>query len=174
MVKTEGLELETRKDIVYNYILKYPGLHLSELSRKLNIPKSTMDYHLNHLKKQEVIVKKSGDGYIRYYIAKKIGENDKKILNLLRQAVPQEIIMFLLLHPESSKIKISTYLKKHPTTISFHLNKLTSTDIIEIIPNGNEKRYRIKNSEYISDLLIKYKESFLDDTIDEVVYSLPE
>jgi len=173
MVKEDGSEFKARKEI-YNYILEHPGLHLGELSRKMDIPKSTMNYHLNHLKKRERLVKKSEERYTRYYIANKIGKTDKKILHLLRQTVPREIIIFLLLHPDSLQKKISKNLKKHPTTISFHLNKLMNIDIIETIPNGNETIYRIKNPQHISDLLIKYGKSLFDDEADYVVCSLLE
>jgi len=173
MAKQDESEFKARKEI-YNYVLEHPGLHLGELSRKMDIPKSTMNYHLNHLKKQELLIKKSEERYTRYYIANKIGKTDKKIIHLLRQTVPREIIMFLLLHPDSSQIKISKNLKKHPTTISFHLNKLMNIDIIETIPNGNETICRIKNPQYISDLLIKYGESLFDDEADYDVCSLLE
>jgi len=171
MVKKAGAE--ARREI-YNYILKYPGLHLSELSRKMNIPKSTINYHLNHLKKQEYIIKKPADKYTRYYIANNVGENEKQILHLLRQETPREIVIFLLLNHNSSQIRISKNLKKHPTTIAFHLNKLMNVDIVESIPNGNEINYSIKNEEYIFDLLGKYKDSFLDDTVDYILCSLLE
>ena len=80
MVKKEDLELETRQKI-HNYILKNPGLCLNELSRKLNISKSTLNYHLNYLKKLGVIIGKSNGRYIRFYIASKVGNGDKKLIN---------------------------------------------------------------------------------------------
>jgi len=171
MIKEDGSEFKTRNEI-YNYILEHPGLHLGELSRRMDIPKSTIGYHLNHLKKRERLVKKSEERYTRYYIANKVGKTDKKILNLLRQTVPREIIIFLLLHPYPSQIKISRNLGKHPTTISFHLKKLMNVDIIETIPNGNETIYRMKNPQHIYDLLIIYGESLLGDTADYIVWIL--
>jgi predicted transcriptional regulator len=166
-VKKWGLEFKTRREI-YDYILKHPGLHLSELSRKMNIPKSTINYHLKYLRKQEFIAVNSGNKYARYYVAKKVGEIDKKTLELLRQDIPYKIVLFLLSNPDSSQTKISKNLKKHPTTTSFHLDKLMSTDVIEKVPNGNEIRYRMKNPEHIFELFAKYKESFLDNTMDSL------
>lgn len=159
---------------IYEYIFKHPGLHLSELSRKMNIPKSTINYHLRYLIKQEFIAMKSGNKYVRYYITNGVGETDKKMIELLRQDVPYKIVIFLLSNPDSSQIKISKNLKKHPTTISFHLDKLKDLDMIETIPNANEIKYSIKNPEYISELLIKYKESFLNDTLSPIIYSILE
>ena len=166
----EKTGVEIRKKI-YDFILKYPGLHLSELSRKMDMPKSTINYHLNHLKKQKQIVRKDDDKYTRYYIANNVGENEKKILHILRQETPREIIIYLLLNPNSSQIKISKDLNKHPTTISFHLNKLNNVDMIESMITGNEIKYNIKNSEHVLELFTKYRESFVD-TISNYVICL--
>ena len=160
MVKEDLLQLETRR-MIYNFILKYPGLYLSELSRRLNIPKSTTYYHLKYLKKRGFLVEKYNDRYTRYYVTKKIGEIDKKILNLLRQEVPRNIVLFVFRYPGSSRYEISTHLKKHPTTISFHLKKLIDVDIIERIQIGNEIKYMINHKRDIVDLLITYKKKFI-------------
>jgi predicted transcriptional regulator len=162
MVKRGALELEKRKKI-YNYILRNPGLHLSELARKLDIPKTTLNYHLKYLEKKGKITSRSGSLYLRYFPANKLKEIDKNILNLIRQDIPCEIIIYLFLNPYSSRLKISEHLKKHPTTISFHLYKLMDKDIIESFKFENEGRYRIKHTENVLNLLLKYGRRFLDE-----------
>ncbi|MBN2065526.1 MAG: winged helix-turn-helix transcriptional regulator [Candidatus Thermoplasmatota archaeon] len=162
MVKKEVLDLETRRK-VYNFISCHPGLHLSELSRKLDIPVSTINYHLGYLKKLGTLVAKHEGRYVRYYIPQKIGVSDKKIINLLRHDTPFRIVMYLMQNPNSSQICISKYLKRHPTTISFHLDKLLEADIIEYTPNGTELQYKIKNEPELIDLFTKYGDSLLDD-----------
>jgi len=171
LAKREGLELETRQEI-HNYILKNPGLCLNELSRRLNISKSTLNYHLNYLKKLKVITGKSNGRYVRFYISSKVGNGDKNILNILRQDIPFKIIAYLLLNPNSSQVEISKFLKKHPTTIAFHLDKLLNVDVVEVKPNGKEINYKIKNEEGIFGLLDKYKDSFIEDTVDYILKTL--
>jgi len=77
MSKIDLIYLEKRR-IIYNYILKNPGLHFRNISRKLKIPKSTIEYHLVYLKKQGLIVENQELGYLRYYASEKIGQKDKK------------------------------------------------------------------------------------------------
>lgn len=60
------LKSETRKQI-YNFILKYRGLRLREVSRKLKIPMSTLNYHLRYLEKYGLIVINSEEIYERFY-----------------------------------------------------------------------------------------------------------
>ena len=178
MGKEKSLDLKTRRDI-YNFILKHPGLHLSELCRRLNLRKNNLDYHLNYLNSQGLIAISSKEGYSTYYGIKIEGKRaesvaillakslpnetkkrveyiikyliptkkDREILNVIKRKVPNEILVVLTLKPNLSQKKISKLLKKHPTTISFHLKKLIERDVIESTKYGNEVRYRIKNEE---------------------------
>ena len=175
------LVLETRREI-YNYILQYPGLHLREISRRLTIPFSTLMYHLRFLEKRELIKEKTEGRYNRYYITEKIGHREKEMLSILRKDTPRTIILYLLVHIYSSQIDISGSLKKHPTTIEFHLKKLLDLNIIEPVqpvdgkiyrdinpkiiecePIGKEKIYVLKDPNDIYDLLTTYKHSLVED-----------
>jgi DNA-binding transcriptional ArsR family regulator len=175
------LILESRREI-YNFILRYPGLHLREISRRLTIPFSTLNYHLRFLKKRELIKEKAEGRYNRYYITEKVGSREKEILSILRKDTPRTIILYLLAHIYSSQIDISGSLKKHPTTIEFHLKKLlnfniiepvqpvngkiyrdTNPKIIECDPIGKERIYVLKDPDAIYDTLTTYKHSLLED-----------
>jgi len=147
---------------ILSYVQKYPGLHLNELVRKLDLSKSTINYHLKHLCKLDLLVAKQEGRYIRYYVRNQVGEIDKKIINIIRQNTPYKIILYLILRPNPSQIELSKSLNKHPTTISFHINKLMQNGIVECEPTGNEIHYNVKNQQRISELLIKYGDVFLD------------
>lgn len=54
-------------------------------------------------------------------------------------------------------------MEKDPRTISFHLKKLMKIGLIESIPNGKERRFRLNNEEDIYDLLRTHEKSFVDD-----------
>lgn len=162
MNELEHLDLKTRREI-YDFISKEPGLYLDELSKKMNIPQSSINYHLKYLKKLGVLIEKSDDEYVRYYIVKKLSGREREILDILKQDIPFKIIMFLMMNPEASWMNISRYLRRHPKTVSFHLKKLIGVDIIETIPNGHEIRYAIRNEEDIFYLLNEYGEGVLDE-----------
>jgi len=163
------LFVKKRRDI-YHYIKNNPGSHQREISRKLDIPYSTLYYHLNYLKKQDLISEKQNKGYSRYYVKNSVGRVDKKVIDLLRQKIPRSILVFLLFSYVSTEKHLSENLDRHPTTIKHHLKKLLDLDIIEYAPveNGeidnklstktpiilrrpikNEKLYRIKNRAFV-------------------------
>ena len=164
MQETDLLGLEIRRHI-YNFILKYPGLHLRELSRKLKIPKTTLHYHLNYLIREHFLLIKSENKYARYYASKKVGTKDKTILSVMRQDLPRRIVLFLFLYPEHSRLEISEDLEKPPTTISFHLKKLIDLNVIEKRRLGRSYAYRVKNQKEVYHILILYENSLSDDVL---------
>lgn len=162
------LDLKIRRKI-YNHIKDHPGLHERELSRQLNIPISTLDYHLHHLKKRELITTNSEGYNISYYIVGHISKFDKKIISILRQQLPRQIIIFLLINKYSTNKDICNHLTLPSNAVSFHLNKLVKLDLIDRNKIGREMIYSIINQENISDLIIIYRKSFLDDAVDRFV-----
>ena len=180
-IKERALDLKIRRRI-YHFILKNPGLHFREISRRLKIPRGTLDYHLNYLQKRGLLTAKPAGKYIWYYVRNNIGNDKKKVFSLLRHEVPRNIILYLLSVSCGSQIELSKSLEKHPTTIEFHLKKLLDMGIIEpapvdnknvyvkfeklwIIeraPVGKEIIYRLKNPLLIYDSVILYKKGSLD------------
>ena len=179
---------------IYDFILNNQGMHLSEICRNLDMAKTTLRYHLKCLEKQDLISAQY-KGYKRYYIPKRIGTKEKKLLNLIREEIPRGIFLMLLFQTACSQVELSEALKKHPSTISFHLNKLIEADIIECAPVhngvtlrliaprvllrkpiGREKIYRFKSREIIStvyNLLVNHQKSIKNnhvfrDLLDEI------
>lgn len=155
--------MEKRRKI-YKYILENPGVHFSELSKKLCIPKTTLLYHLSFLEKNEFIIVTSEDSFKRYYCLRKVGVKTKKIFSILRQETPRKIMLFILLHRDfPSQIEISHFINKHPTTVAFHLEKLIEKDLVINMIVGNETKYRINFEHELYDFLIEYDNSILED-----------
>ncbi|MCK4364704.1 MAG: winged helix-turn-helix transcriptional regulator [Thermoplasmatales archaeon] len=170
MAEEDVLGLKTRRKI-YNHILRHPGLHERELSRQLDIPLGTIDYHLFYLKKKGILTVKSDERFSRYYVSGEVGIKDKKVLAVLRQKVSRKIVIFLLLNPHSLHRDICKYLGLARSTTSFHLNKLSDLEIILRIEIGRETKYYIKEVNHVSDILITYQKSFFDDAVDRFVDS---
>jgi DNA-binding transcriptional ArsR family regulator len=132
MISNENiLNLETRNKI-YNFISKNPGLHLMEISRKRNIPKSTLRYHLNFLISQGLVTQEEHGGYLRYYIIKKIGRRDRELFNLLRQDGPRKIILLLLYPGPGDIYKNSKAWKKGIRNPDSYLRYYSKSELVEL------------------------------------------
>jgi len=146
--KDQILELETRRQI-YEFILKNPGSHLSEISRKLKIPKTTLNYHLNNLKKRGLIASIFEDKNSRFFIKQRFGNLEKKFIHILRKETPRNIILFIGWNTCASQAELSRELERSHTTIEKHLKKLLELGIIESIPIENGSMYTVKNTRII-------------------------
>jgi predicted transcriptional regulator len=114
MISSEKiLKLETRRQI-YKIITKYPGLHLREISRRINVPLSSLRHHLRVLKKQGFIVSKSDSRFTRYYVTGKIGRDYKELMSLLRQDVPRKIILLLLVAGPAELYDVNNENRQNP------------------------------------------------------------
>jgi DNA-binding transcriptional ArsR family regulator len=181
------LELKIRKKI-YNLILQHPGLHERKISRRMNIPKTTLKYHLNFLKKRDLLTVKQTGRYHNYFVKEKVGIKDKKILCMLQKESYRKIMLYLLIKVVSNISDISEEINKHPSTVGIHLKKLLKEEIIEIAPieNGvvkrvyapgviectnvtNEKIYRYKDPKQMYDLVITYRNELKDEDLTDFI-----
>ena len=201
ILKENILKLEIRRKI-YNFILKNPGLHLRELSRKTKMPKTTLRHHPNFLEKYGLIITKADHRYTRYYVIQKVGKQDKEILNLLRQETPRRIFMLLLtpgpghifkdeeikkkafskfgpflkMYSKKELVELTRYwhgpyakffhLRKHQTTINFHLNKFLEIGLIEKVKVGREIKYKFKDEDMIWAFFVRHKTEISARSID--------
>lgn len=160
----EILELDTRRDL-YELIMKYPGLHMREIHRQLDMPIALVEYHLNFMEKSEVVQSIEEGGYRRYYvhsdrekdITARIGHPERMILGLLRQEIPLKIILFLLNNKQASHTVIASHLNISPSKLSYHLNKLLKYNIIKKLGRPDGKGYIIENEKDILRLLMTHK-----------------
>ncbi|MCK4364699.1 MAG: winged helix-turn-helix transcriptional regulator [Thermoplasmatales archaeon] len=189
----EVLNFQKRKEL-YDFINENPGLYIREISRKKNIPITTLLYHLIYLNKIGIIKEKIDGKFKRIFISNKLGQEDKEILSFLRNKNSCKILIYLLFSLSCSQIEISKDLEMPPSTVSYYLKKMINNDIIEEVPvkNGlvhpfsyndkaiqrktitSEKFYRRKTQEVINSiykLLLANKHSlFYEDIIDSFIF----
>jgi len=128
--KKKELKLKSRREI-FDFIKNNPGLNLREISRKTNIPKTTLNYHIRYMLKLEIIEIKSEGKYKLIYPKDKVGKNDKKILQLLRQEIPCLIFLHFLHITFFSQKDLCRELGISSSTANYHLKKFLDMDILE-------------------------------------------
>jgi predicted transcriptional regulator len=159
------LELESRRKI-YEVVRKNAGGHMREIQRVAGMSFGVVSYHLSYLGKYNLIKEEKDGTYVRYYPVT-IDINDKKLLALLRQRSVRTILLFIVVHEGCSHQEISAGVSLSPSTTTWHLKKLTDSGIIV-----SEKKIKVKAyslgipRERLMNLLITYRESFLDNLVD--------
>lgn len=157
-------ELETRR-AVYDCITRFPGIHLREIQRKLDMPMGLLEFHLLYLEHNRLVGVQHEGHYKRYYPAKS-GIKNKKLLSMLRQDIPRRIMVRLLEKDAASHSDLLTNFEISPSTLSFHLNKLVKAKILNRRKEGRLRYYSLLERDEVAETLITYRESFLDDVVD--------
>ncbi|MFQ6061451.1 MAG: winged helix-turn-helix transcriptional regulator [Thermoplasmata archaeon] len=154
------LELETRRRI-FEFISKYPGVHLRELERSMGMSVPLLDYHLRVLVKGGLVSVLESERYKRYYPrsshiedVRTLSLKERKILALLRQKVPLSITLYLLRSGSARHGEISRELDIPSSTLSYHLKKLMKGGVVEKVAFGEERGFRLKERERTLKLLI--------------------
>jgi len=151
-------ELEIRKQI-YNLIEKNPGIRFTKIIEILKISNPLALYHLRYLYKQDLITIEKETGSTRFYIKGQTGVFDKKYISLLRQEILLKIVLYLLQHPYSKHKELIQQFNLAPSTISYHLKKLITNDIIKIYKGPKDYGYIVTDEKEIVKFLFKYKPS---------------
>lgn len=162
-------ELETRKRI-YELIRDSPGVHLRELTRRLDIVIGSLQYNLHYMEKKNMIYSIKDEDYVRYFVKdRKFGEDEQNILSFLRRTACRHILINLLQNGTMNNKELSDAVALSPSTVSWHLNKLAGSGVITKEKVGRISNFTVTDPELVAELLILYKESFLDSLLDSFI-----
>jgi predicted transcriptional regulator len=167
MFKDEILESERRRKI-YASIEASPGIHLRELQRILDMPLTTLDYHLSYMTRRKVLFAETEGHHKRYY-TKPLDFEDKKVLTALRQKRMREIVLTVLETGKAKNQLLAERLKLSHSTLSSYLKYLVNKNILAKEKIGYENLYTIRDEDRVAKVLIAYKPSFLDKLVDHAL-----
>lgn len=159
------LDLEARKRIVA-FVRANPGLHLRELAARLGMAVSTLEYHCYQLAKHGHVVTRESAGFKAFYPGEGLDRRDKDILYLVRHEAPRRVCSHVLLNPGCTPKQLRQALGVSAPTLSFHLNKLRSAGVLREEPAGRTKNLFVTDPERVANVLVTYRQSFLDDAVD--------
>jgi predicted transcriptional regulator len=155
-------EVESRRRI-YEAVCKFPGIHLRELSRTVDLKLNLVDYHLLYLEKREIIYSLLDGQFKRYYPKDMLdadhkkdiyGAPDKQLVGLLRQPIPFRIIVLLARSGVMSHKDLTEALHKSPSTVSHHLDKLHRAGAVTKSPEG--RGYALSDPARIERILVSF------------------
>ena len=162
-------ELNTRKRI-FETIRSSPGIHLRELERTLGLAVGSLQYHLHYMQKKNLIFSQKDEQFIRYFVKdKELSDSNRIVMSFLRKKACRHILITLMGGPGLNNKDISTAIGLSPSTVSWHLNKLVASRIINKTINGRESNFNVNDPEEIAELVITYKSSFFDRMLDNFI-----
>jgi predicted transcriptional regulator len=135
------------------------------MEKTLSLTMGDLQYHLQQLEKADLISSHDDGRRKRYFVKNEVNYFDREILSFIKMRTPRRIIIFLLLHPESSFKEVLAEFHFTKGALSFHLKKLIKTNIVINTKREKEMIYRIKDENRISQILIAYQSGILDEAL---------
>ena len=135
------------------------------MEKTLSLTMGDLQYHLQQLEKADLISSHDDGRRKRYFVKNEVNYFDREILSFIKMRTPRRIIIFLLLHPESSFKETLAEFHFTKGALSFHLKKLIKANIVINIKREKEMIYRIKDENRISQILIVYQSGILDEAL---------
>ena len=126
------LDTSVRKNL-YEYIDEYPGSHLREIARELELKPSNAAWHLRKLEQTNLIRSRSIGGKKVYYLvdggiaARKEAVAD----SILRNDNAFKIMDYLSKHPGKHLLEIAHALDLNHHTVKWHIKKMYMAELVE-------------------------------------------
>jgi len=126
------LDTEIRKNL-YEYIDEYPGSHLREIARELDLKPSNAAWHLRKLEQTNLVRSRAIGGKKVYYLVEGGIEAKQEAIaeSILRNKNARDIMTYLAEHPGKHLLEIAHALAINHHVVKWHINKLYEAELIE-------------------------------------------
>ena len=134
---------------VLDAVQRFPGLHLREISRMLEIPPSHAQYHLRVLERTSFVRVVKEAAHVRYFATSStpvgpmpaLGSRERESLALLRKPMVLKIVVFLVLEGSLTLSDLARRCGITPSTVLHHLHQLERAGLVQrLIQPGSEWR----------------------------------
>lgn len=126
------LDTEVRKNL-YTYIEEYPGSHLREIARELELKPSNAAWHLRKLEQTNLVRSRDIGGKKVYYLVEGGVEARKEAIAeaILKNENARNIMNYLVDNPGKHLLEIANALKLNHHTVKWHIKKMYLAELID-------------------------------------------
>ena len=126
------LNTDVRKNL-YQYIEEYPGSHLREIARELDLKPSNAAWHLRKLEQTNIVRSRDIGGKKVYYLVEGGAEARKEAIAeaILRNKNAKIIMHYLVDHPGKHLLEIAHALDLNHHTVKWHIKKMYLAELID-------------------------------------------
>lgn len=124
---SDPLDHDTRREI-YEHSREDPGVFLSGLSDRLDVPLSTVRHHVRILEDESLISSRKIRGKRRYY---PVDIDDQALLAALSESATATVLEALDRIGPATGSELARTLDRDPSTVSHHLTRLADDGLID-------------------------------------------
>jgi len=148
------------KIVILQRISETPGIGNREILGSTGLSNGALEYHLRILERtHKVNVDRSGGRRGRYYPVDILAD-ESHIIGFIRNNVSRQIVTFILENELCTFAEILEHIKKAPSTLSWHLKRLSKAAIISVTYGKEYQLYQVLNKRFVREILYEYGESF--------------
>ncbi len=157
-----GVRVGTWAERLFTFIQRYPGVHLREIRRRLQIPIGTLDYHLHRLGRQGLISIRYQGGYKCCFPAVSdatqtpIPETHQTLLALLRHPIPRALLLHLYLEGPSAPSALLTAVDTTGPNLSYFLKRLELAAVVTRDGQGAQRRVHLNDPKQVHEVLLHF------------------
>jgi predicted transcriptional regulator len=144
--------LQSNSKKVLSFIQKNPGCYLRQIKKDLNISMGSVQYHSYQLQRQGKISSVKQGIHKFHFAAGIYQDKEKKVLQILNQETPREILLFIAEQKNISQSEIVKKLGISAPSINWQIKRLIALNIIDQIKDGKFRRYKLHDD----DITVKY------------------
>ena len=126
------LDTEVRKNL-YEYIDEYPGSHLREIARELDLKPSNAAWHLRKLEQTNLVRSRVIGGKKVFYLVQGGVEARKEAIaeSILKNKNARDIMLYLQQNPGKHLLEIAHALDLNHHTVKWHIKKMYLAKLID-------------------------------------------
>ncbi|MEK6976617.1 MAG: helix-turn-helix domain-containing protein [Candidatus Thermoplasmatota archaeon] len=144
---------------VLAFVRSYPGVHVREVERRLNLSSKLANYHLAALEHDGMLERIQEKGYARFLprVTKpRWSPRDIAFLCLMRRAVAFRITLLLLARGEMTQGDLARTLDLAKPSTTYHLHLLEDDDVVSAEARGRERWYSLAEPDRVRGLLADF------------------
>jgi predicted transcriptional regulator len=127
------------------------------IRRELNLAMGVVQYHLDKLQKEGRIVSRRRGFYKRFYPTTVFGMEQLEVMDVLAEETERDLLLFLMQNPNATQKELAGYAKVSPSSINWHMQRLSKSRLIQTRREGARVRYLVNvNRAEVLTLLKKY------------------
>ena len=143
------------RERIMDLLVMSPGSYLGKMGRDLNVPTSTLKYHLNILKSFDLVttVKK---GRCRHYFPKRrrFTDHEKRMFAALEHAPTRRMVELVRSNPGVSQAGLVQMTGLSQSTVAWHMGKLEEMGLVLSERRGVKEYYLTPDFRQVLDAML--------------------
>lgn len=124
------LEHPVRRDIV-GLVESNPGIHFSEIVRRLGLGNGNADHHVRHLVAHRLLAEVKAEGFTCYYVPGAVGADAARGLPSLKSAGARSVLREIARRPGINAKEVAQAVNMSGPTVHYHVVRLHEGGLID-------------------------------------------